>query len=230
VTTLQTTITYAGLVVVSLVLAGLIRRGTARTARAFSFYLAWMLAASVPAILWPARFYTWDFWVFRQISLDALELAILVELAYWIFLGFPGAALSARTVVLAFLVATFCAVMAPVHADVSGPLMGALRARVEIGTAWGFAAISGLTLYYDIPVRRIHRAIMLGLVIKLVLLGEILQFLAERGPRFEPIFRTIQPAAFVGIACWWAVEAWRREPAPTVDPELAAQLQPWRAR
>jgi hypothetical protein len=229
-TALQRAIGDVGLMSLALILAGLARRGTVRTSRAFALYLGWMFVSSVLALLWPARFYTWTFWGFLQVSFAALELAILVELVYWIFLGFPGAALSARAVVLALLIATLCAVMMiPVGDDASGPVMGALRARVQIGTAWGFAALAGLTLFYDIPVRPMHRAVMLGMTVKLVLFGEILQLLAEE-ERWEPILHSLQPAAFVAVACWWAWEAWRREPALTVDTELAAQLQPWRAR
>lgn len=215
----------------TLVVAGLVRRGTIRTAHAFGLYHAWLLAGGALVALWPARFYAWGFWSVRMLGCDLLELSALIELAWWTFAGFPGAAARARALVLALLVATCCAVMMlPLGPDFSGPLLGALRARLEIGTAWGFAALAALVLYYDIPVRPIHRAIVLGLVIKLVVFGQILEWLAQNGPALEPVLNTAHAAGFSVLTCWWAWAAWKREAEPSVDLELAAMLQPWRAR
>jgi hypothetical protein len=229
VTLTQTVVAFLGLAGLALTVAGLLVRGTVRTARAFLAYLAFMFVAAVLVMLWPGRFFTWQFWVFKQIVFDALELGTLAELGYWTFLGFPGAARQARSVVLLLLVGTFVAVvMLPTAHDQAGPMLGFLRPRLEIGIAWTFTALAGLVSWYEIPVRPIHRAIMLGLVIHLVIFGTVVQILGEFGLRWNTLLATLQPAAFVAITMWWAREAWRREPALAVDPALAQMLQPWR--
>jgi hypothetical protein len=226
----QTAVAVLGLAGTLFTLGGLLLRRTIATATTFAAYLAFMCTAGALVLLWPDRFYTTAFWTFKQLVFDALELAMVVELAYWIFLGFPGAARTVRGLILALLVATFAAVVvAPVSAEGSF-MLGGLRLRLELGAAWMFAAMAGLTLYYDIPVRPIHRAILFGMGIHYFVFGTILERLTGAGPARDRALATLQQGVFVAITCWWAIAAWRKEPVLSVDPELAAQLQPWRRR
>ncbi len=227
----QTAVAVLGLAGTLFALAGLLLRRTIATTRAFAAYLALMASAAALVMLWPERFYTAAFWTFKQIAFDGLELAMVAELVYWTFLGFPGAARTIRGLILALLVGTFIAIVAaPSPAAGSDFMLGGLRLRLELGAAWMFAAMAGLTLYYDIPVRPIHRAILFGMGLHYFVFGTILERLTGVGPDWDRILATTQQTVFVAITCWWAVAAWKREPVLNVDRELAAQLQPWRVR
>lgn len=233
-TPLQVVIGYAGVALAATTVAGLLRRDRARICRAFTVYLACMVVADLLVLGAPGRFWTWEFWLFKQTVFDVLEVATAVELGYWIFLGFPGAARSARGVVLLFLVGTLVAVlMLPSEtaaADQSDLLLGSLRLRLEVGIAWVFAAIGALVRWYDIPLPSIHRSIILGFVIHLFVFSTLLQYIAAHGYAWAAPLETLAPAALTAVSSWWAWTAWRPEPALEVDPAFMVLLQPWRAR
>jgi hypothetical protein len=234
VTLLQLAIGYVGVTIGALTVAGLLLRGRAFICRAFTLYLSFIVVVDVLALRLPDRYWTMQFWLFKRTALDVLELSIAVELAYWIFLGFPGAARNARAVVFLFLVGTLVAVLMFPHEvlthDQSNLVLGSLRLRLEVGVAWLFTAIAALVRWYDIPLPSIHRSIMLGFVIHLFVFSTLLETVAAHGYAWAVPIITLSPAAFMIISCWWAWTAWRPEPALEVAPELMAVLQPWRSR
>jgi len=234
VTPLQLVIGYAGVALAGTTVAGLLRRDRARICRAFTVYLACMAVADILVLAAPGRFWTWEFWLVKQTVFDLLEVATAVELGYWTFLGFPGAARSARGVVLVCLVGTLVAVlMLPSEtaaADQSDLLLGSLRLRLEAGIAWVFAAIGALVRWYDIPLPSVHRSIILGFVIHLFVFSTLLDTIAAHGYAWAAPLETAAPAALMVVCAWWAWRAWQPEPALEVDPEFMIWLQPWRAR
>jgi hypothetical protein len=234
VTLLQLTIGYLGVVIGALTVAGLLLRERAGICRAFTVYLSCVTIADLLGLVAPDRFWTWEFWLFKRTVFDVLELSIAVELAYWIFLGFPGAARSARGLLFLFLAGTLVAVLVLPHETMAGDqsdvLLGFLRLRLEVGTAWIFTAIAALVRWYDIPLPSIHRSIILGFVIHLFVFSTLLETIAAHGYEWAAPLITLSPAVFGAICCWWAWTAWRPEPALEVAPELMAVLQPWRSR
>lgn len=233
-TPLQLVIGYAGVALAGTTVAGLLLRDRARICRAFTVYLSCMVVADLLVLGAPGRFWTWEFWLFKQTVFDLLEVATVVELGYWIFLGFPGAARSARGVVLLLLVGTLVAVlMLPSEtaaADQSDLLLGSLRLRLEVGIAWVFVAIGALVRWYDIPLPSIHRSIILGFVIHLFVFSTLLETIAAHGYAWAGPLETLAPAALTAVCAWWAWTAWQPEPTLEVDPAFMALLQPWRAR
>lgn len=229
----QQLIVYCGLLGSGLTVAGLILRGQWRIARSFTAYLAFMWVTGLLVAGWPATFWTWSFWLFKQIAFDTLELATAFELAYWVFLGFPGAARSARATMFALAVGTFLAVVAIPHQESYGEaltLTAYLRPRVELGIGWLFVAIAVLVRWYDIPLHPTHRAIILGMTAHLCIFGLFLHAMGVLGLEWatgEPLV-TLVPAAFAGICFWWAWCVWQPN-APLVGPPgLVKRLQPWR--
>jgi hypothetical protein len=228
------TIGWLGVTLGALIVAGLAFRGRVVICRAFIAYFSVMVVAEFLTLAFPGRFWTLQFWLFKRTVFDVLELSIAVELAYWTFLGFPGAARSARGVVFLFLVGTLVAVLMLPHEaishDQSDLVLGSLRLRLEVGVAWLFTAIAALVRWYDIPLPSIHRSIMLGFVVHLFVFSTLLETIAAHGYAWATPLVTLSPAAFVTICCWWAWTAWRPEPALEVAPEFMAVLQPWRSR
>jgi hypothetical protein len=234
VTLQQLAIGFFGVTMLALTVAGLLRRERAGICRAFTVYLSWMMVADLCVLVAPDRFWTWEFWLFKQTVFDLLELAIAVEVAYWIFLGFPGAARSARGIMFLFLAGTLVAVLMLPHEtaarDQSDLMLGSLRVRLEVGVAWMFAAIAALVRWYDIPLPSIHRSIIVGFVIHLFVFSTVLEAVAAHGYEWAAPLQSFGPAALAAICCWWAWTAWRPEPALEVAPEFMAVLQPWRSR
>jgi hypothetical protein len=233
VTWLQQVFAYSGLLASLAVVVGLLRAEW-RIARTFALYHAFMMSTGALVMFWPSVFWTWTFWLFRQTTLDALELAVAFELAYWIFLGFPGAASSARGTMVLLLVATFVAVVALPNENSGGPatLMAGLRPRLELGIAWLFTAILLMVRRYEIPLHPLHFAIVVGMVVNLCGFGLFVHAMGVWGLDFatgEPMV-TITPAAFAGVCFWWAWRAWRPAPMPVASPGLVEVLQPWRPR
>jgi hypothetical protein len=227
-TPVQTSIALAVAALVAIALAGLVARGHVRISRSFGAYLAYVLVYDLLVTLWPARFWNWYFWHFGHTVMDALKIAVALELAYWIFLGFPAAAQSARAVIFLLLVGTLATVLAlPNEAgqDAGGYLFGTLRLRFEIGAAWIFTALAGLIQWYRLPVHPLHSGIMYGFVPYLLVFSTVMRAVADYG--WSQWLVTIEPAAYLAACGCWAWTAWR--PAPVVGPAVAL-LQPWRVR
>jgi len=226
-TPLQVANAWAGHLAVAFTLVGLLLRGRAHFCRCFACYLAVTFACESAVTLWPETFWNWSFWLFTQTVYDALKIATALELGYWVFLGFPGAAHTARGVVFLFLVGTLVAVLAlPSEAGDDGFLLGGLRARLELGTAWTFTALAALVWWYRLPLPSMHRAIILGYVSYLFVFSTVMK-LATDGITHQ--LATLEPMAYTAVCSLWAWEAWRREPALEVDPAVIARLQPWKA-
>jgi hypothetical protein len=215
----------------ALAIGGLALRRRAHLARFFGVYLVVGLATDVMMMSWPSQFYVWHFWLFRQTILDVLKILIAVELAYRIFMGFPGAAHTTRSVLFLLLLGTLVAVLAlpneAAHHDRSGYYLGELRPRVEMAAVWMLTALAGLVVWYRIPLHPFHKAIMQGFVPYLVVFSTMLKLVAQYG--WSRYLTALGPVAYLIACSWWAWASWRPEPAYDVDPELVARLQPWRA-
>ncbi len=229
-TLFQVAVTWIGDLVSAVVLVGLLYRRHFRAAGAFTAYIATLLIAEVLVAWWPERFWTLRFWPLKQTVFDALKIAVAVEIGYWIFRAFPGAAQSARQVALVLLVATFLTILAlpnEVGRDDAGFAIGSIRPRLEVGAAWLFAALAALAEWYRVPLRPMHRAIVYGLGVQLVIFGAVLKAVVTYG--WSQFLVTLEPVAFVCILTWWAWMAWQPDRVPDdVDPALVRRIQPWR--
>jgi hypothetical protein len=211
-----------------LTIAGLYVRGHSRFCRSFVAYLLSVLAFGLLTTFWPDRFYFQRFWILEHLVFDALKMATVLELAYWIFLGFPGAAQTARGTLFLFLTATLVAVVMLPHETMSADgtgwwLLGALRPRLETAIVFMFTAVAALIVWYRIPVHPVHLGIIVGFVPYLTVFTTVVRFLSLYG--LDQRVTTLGPAAYLVACSWWAYVAWR--PAPAVAPVIA-RLQPWR--
>ncbi len=216
----------------SLALAGLFLRGHVRIARMFASYLAFVVFCDITLALWPGL-WTWEGWLFRHTMYDLLKLGIAIEVAYLVFLGFPGAAQSARAVLFLFLAGTLVAVLAmPTDPSSYGQrfLVGEFRPRIENGLAWLFTMTAALVVWYRIPLHPIHRAIMVGFVPYLVVFTTIMRLVLEYGWKgWGGYLMALDPWAYLSAAIWWAWACWQRVPELEASPEVVARLWPWKA-
>jgi hypothetical protein len=230
-TLFQAAVTWIGDLVSAVILLGLFWRRHFRAAAAFTAYIATLLVAEVLVAAWPERFWTLRFWGLTDIVFGALKIAVAIETGYWIFRAFPGAAQSARGIALVLLALTFLTILAlpnEVGRDDAGFTIGSIRPRLAVGAAWLFTVLAALAEWYRVPLRPMHRAIVYGLGLQLVVFGAVLKAIVTYGWS-QPLV-TLEPVSFVCILGWWAWRAWQPDRAPDdVDPALVARLQPWRA-
>jgi hypothetical protein len=231
-TVLQTITALFGMVCVSLAAAGLLLRGKARLCRAFTVYLVAAVVSSALVLLVPNVFFTWEAWAVSQLVFDALKLATAGELAYWIFLGLPGAAREARAVLFLFLLGTLVAVLFLPNgsANDSDALLSGVRPRLDVGVSWAFIAMAGLIRWHHVPLWPMHRAILVGMVVYLGVFGVAVDLFSKLGLAWDRPLASLGPVAYTIVSVWWAWSAWRTDPVPVVAPDVLSALQPWRAR
>jgi len=183
--------------------------------------LSWFLAAYVLANfvgdllvdLWPARFWVPSFWMAKQALCDTLKLGIAVELAWRAFRLFPGAASTARKIVLAILGVTAATMLAANSGPSYEHALSQLHPRVATGTVWLLAATLAVALWYRVPIHPFHMAVLTSLGAYSTVFGSLLGLAGLygwHGGRWLYL-TALDPLAFLLLLCWWAYVAWRPE-------------------
>ena len=147
------------------------------------------------------------------ITFTACFVAITMTVLAWrVLRAFPGAARAVRPWVLLLIVlSTALAVMGPPRTYAH---IAEWQPRALIGVMWLFALTSVAMLWYRLPVRLWHRALLFGFSTYMVFFVGMLQLLHIQ-------------ASWVGLAdggvylvltCYWAMAAWRPDHVPTGVP------------
>src|SRR5262245_4838320 len=118
-TAIQIVATVTSLALLAALLAGLFARRLYRVCYSFPAWLAAVLVGDLLVFLWPARFYTWAFWMAKETAYAALKLAIAVEITALAFQAFPSARATVRRVLLGVLLALLAFVVVGVRYDVA---------------------------------------------------------------------------------------------------------------
>ena len=226
----QVLIAHVVKVLVLLTLAGIVARHRARLCWSFVAYLAVILVGNSLVSFWPDRFFAGWFWMLQQALYDALKMGIAVELAYRTFQAFPRAQTTARRVLFMLLLGTSLAVIG-VPRDSSYPAVFVeLEPRVLTGTIWLLNGLALLVIWYRVPLRAYHKAILLGFVPYLLVFTTLLRLLQHYGWQVLPVVQSAEPAAYMLLVSWWAYAAWQPEAAPDLSPAATRALQPAHAR
>lgn len=234
----QQIIPFLGMAAVSAVLVGLLVRRRYRVLYFFTVYTACVLVADSLVLLWRDRFFTWDFWLQREMALAVLKFAIGLEVAARAFKAFPTAQANARRVLFLVLALTWVAVVnAPVATQSTAPsavltadedfkrlLFEAFLPRIQNGTAWLFTAILAIVLWYRLPLNLFRKAVLIGFV-PFLLASTIANQLgtAEATKGYAQLLESL---AFLGVQLYWARAAWRSAPDIVVTPAAAASHSP----
>jgi hypothetical protein len=210
------------------VLAGLLTRRLYRLSYGFTVYLAAVALGETLIFLWPSLFFTWNFWLTKETAYGVCKLALALELTFLAYQAFPSAHLTARRVILLVLVLVLALVVVGVpHAADFPTLARELLRRLAEGTALVFTAVWGLVLWYRLPLHRLHRAILRGLVPYLLVFAAARSLSLALGWNVRTAVSLADAGTYVALLAYWAWEVWRRPPE---EPEFLRALQPWRAR
>jgi hypothetical protein len=212
-TDLQLVVAHAAKLALLALIAGIVWRGRARLCWSFALYAVVTLLGNVLVSFWPARFLTPSFWVVKQGVYDVLKMAIALELAFRAFAAFPGAARTARAVVLVLL-GLSTLVLAFVTPISSYRTLWVWQPSVATAALWLLAATALMVVWYQVPVHDFQRAIMLGLAPYLLVFVALLGLLQRQGwGAWQPI-ATLGTLAYLGLVVFWAWAAWRVDAGP----------------
>jgi len=228
---LKTLLVVAGLLLAPAILAGLVRRRLYRLCYSFPTYLLTVWIGELLIFAWPERFYHWTFWQIKETAYAVLKLATALELGSLAFKAFPGARRRAMGLALLVLLATLgTLVLEPVKSTDVESLALELQPRLANGTALLFASVWALVFWYHIPLHRLHRAILRGIVPYLLIFTTGMRLLASLGRDIQHAAAGADSIAYVALLAYWAWEAWRKEPEDTASSPVLRRLQPWRDR
>ena len=202
-------------------LAGLVARRRLGLCWSFVPYALAIIICGNLATLWPARFFTPEFWLFKQALYDLCKLAIALELAWRVLRAFPGAERTARRWVAVLLVgSTTVAAMGPPRAydSIAEWQLGAL-----VGIVWLFTLTALVVVWYRLPVHVWHRALLAGFSGYLLVFGAALQAFRSNGWTIAWWVGLADGGAYLVVAWMWGLAAWRREPLPEGTSETVAR-------
>ena len=211
----------------AVLLAGLFVRRLYRVCHSFPAWLLAVVAGDLLIYFWPVRFYTWGFYLAKEITYAVLKLAIAIEITELAFQSFPSARATSRRVMLGVLLALLAFVLIGVHyqADLRD-LARDLPRRMANGVALVFCATWAVILYYHLPLHWLHRAILRGLVPYLLVFATANTLTLEFGWDVRPAVNAAEGVCWDLMLAYWCWEVWRR-PA-RAETAFMRDLQPWR--
>ena len=122
----------------------------------FTLYVGVLRVFSVVYVLDP----TWETYMLHQVVSAALRFGLALELTNHIFGAFPGAAVTARRVMLLILVATAVTAMATAPLDATYTRVHAESVpRMASAAIWMITALAALVLWYRLPLAPLPRAV-----------------------------------------------------------------------
>jgi hypothetical protein len=237
-TTLDRVILHTGTLLASVVLLGLAYRR--RSGRCVSFVL-YLLSVALPSLLaglWPQRFFTWATWTSAELAQAAFALASALEIAWRTLDGLAAAAhVTRRLILIVLLVTAAFTWMAPSQPIVqitsatarehtAAYVAVALLPRLTYGTAALFTALLAVLTFYLLPVDPLHKAIMVGFSLYLVLFSVL--FISILSEATRATYSRVNSFAYLALLAGWAYAAWRIEPPPPAPEAVVRRLWPWR--
>lgn len=213
---------------VFLIFVGLLIRRRSHLCWSFSVYLLAILIGNSMASFWPERFYTRWFHILKESVYNVLMLCIAAELAYRVFRSFPGALARARLVLAPMLAAITVGVISVPRATDYIDMVTRYNPQVQTGVIWLLSATAVLTVWYNLPLNQLHRAILLGFSSYLIIFVTTHNLLRSFGyDRLREMVSFVDTYAYLALVTWWALTAWRSEAvetAPVPTPVLAPKL------
>lgn len=224
----------AGIRVLNLLLAGMALAGMVTRRRiaacvSFPVHLSTDIVGRVLVLVWPDRFWTWDFVFWTDAVQVAVRAAIVLELTYKVFRPLPEGLQHVRlmlALVLTGMVLAFLVYPPRATNAFEGTLV---LQQVSYGVAFLFIAFLLVTWYHGVPLDPLHRDIACGFGA----LNFVLAFataLSEYDPAYDWGRYFIIKTAYPFLLAGWCVSAWRPDTPSRLSPRTMRILQPWRVR
>lgn len=226
----STTIVVAAL----LAFVGLAYRRRLSACGTFPAFLLSNVFGYLVVLIWPRRFWTWEFWFPSSAAQLLLCAGIAVEIAFKTFR--PPLYVGRKRIRLLLLViglGTALGVAFYPRALRTAFDWTLLVESTSYGIAWMFGAFLLVVRYYRVPTDPLHRDIATGFTV-LNILVFYREALFDLDSWFglgtvagrDLITKTLYPL----LLATWNVSAWRRDEPTAFSPEVEKLLQPWRTR
>ena len=197
-------------VLLSLVIAALIRRKKATQCLSFSAYVAAVAVFNVLILLFPER-YTPEAYIVKQGIYDSLLFGMSLELAIRTFAAFGGIASFARTSLAAAVAVSTVAIFLATPTNAGYTNLVNFQPGVTTAGIWCLTFVALLIVWYQIPVPAFTRAIILGYVPYLVVFTIYVDLIGRLGWGAISGLNIMNASAYDAVAAYWAYAAWRRD-------------------
>ena len=173
-----------------------------------------MLVSDLLVVLWPGRFWKYEFWVLKENVHTVLKLTLAVELLVRIFRPFPSAYAAARRGMLVVAV-VMAALLQRVLLQGTGydAVVGRVHPLVTDGTVWLFLALGAYCLWYHLPLDSVHKAVLIGLVPYLLVYSVVQRAVVALGWEAASVLNRSAPVAYLALLAYWCAVVWRRTDA-----------------
>jgi hypothetical protein len=193
-----------------LVLAGLIVRRRVHLCWSLAAYVTAMLVGNALVSFWPDRFYVWWFYILKESIYNVLRLCVAAELAFRVFRGFPGALARARLVLAPLLAIVTLSILKLSWSKAMVSDYTTTELRVQTGGIWLLTATSLLIAWFNLPIHRLHRAVLIGLTSYQLIFASLVNVLRSFGyEEYRRVVSSVDGAALLLLLSWWAWTAWR---------------------
>jgi hypothetical protein len=207
------------------ILLGLVVRRTFRICWIFPLYLVVVFCGDLAHICWGS--FTWDFFFEKEASLAVLKLLLAIELYSRLFAGLPGARKTANVFLLFPLGLTLALIGKPqLNAD-SVSLFQNVLPVVNDGTTLLLCTTLALATFYKVPAHPLHRAILRGLVVYLVVYTLCIHLFNAVGWGARDSINNILTSGYVILEVSWVVAVWRRPVGPPAPTAVVRRLWTW---
>ena len=202
---------FAGWGLIVALLAGLLWRGKAAQAAAFSIYVG-VNAAFGCVILASPGSYTPEMFMVKQGIYDSLLFAMAIEIAFKVFSNFAGVARKVRGLLAGAVVVSTSAILLVTPRSLDYSHLSAFQPAVTTAGIWCLAFVATLIVWYQIPVPPFTRAVILGYVPYLVVFVICADLLGRLGWGVVREINIMNAIAYDVVAGYWAYAAWRKDP------------------
>jgi hypothetical protein len=190
-------------------LVGLLVRGRWRAWYAFTAYQA-AVAGFALALLYPPWYHARAYLLQANV-VNAVRLAMVLEVGIRTFRAFPGARSTLRRVLLVLLLVTFgLLVLVPTSTNDYRAFLMELQPRMTNATVWIYTAILALILWYRLPVHPLIKSVLLVYVPFLLWDAAFNRAWLERAWE-QDVVRYGSQLIYVAMVGYWAWIAWRPE-------------------
>lgn len=212
---------------VLLIFVGLLVRRRSHLCWSFMAYLAAILTGNSLISFWPERFYTPSFYTLKACVYDILKLCIAAELAYKVFRSFPGALARSRMVLAPLMTIIAVGIISVPAGSDYYDIVNRYQPQIQTGVIWLLSATAVLAVWYNLPLNRVHRVLLLGFSSYLIVFVTTSNILRAFGfDRLRETINLVDAYAYLALVAWWAYTAWRSDDAFEMAPMRTPALAP----
>lgn len=195
--------------------------------RTFPIYLMGCLSGNALVVLWQDRFWTPEFYAFKETIYGGLQMGVALELAVVILKPFRAA--------LTRVLLRFIGVLAVTGFMATVPRPGYFQALTlglpleQACVSWMFMILVFAVIWHRIPLGTYHRAVLVGFAFYVGAFAALLGATAAFGwSAFVLCLQFIDPVAFATTVGLWGAAAWRRDEQTSPRPGLL-NFSAWRS-